>query len=366
MKMEEEVKTGELIKHTIYTFDNYLNNKKEGNIYDVTERLRETLRFKNHKFNTPDIISFVSLFAENTIGELFGETEDVPEYILGLTILNKRWKFNNEVISSLHNIFEHEENQRNIIFSNFMLLVNEVSQYSKQLSRTVDYGQKLYNLIRMEFLVKRPIVKRIEFEKDIKKCLSPLAGGESKKLDYFLDKAYKLFDSFYTELNVDNPDSTYICSNCNYIKNEEMSNKYHYFCGDSSVVRYSNKFKDKARRYIVKKEVYEFYTQPGLIERDTYEALKHSKYKVNLYPDIEKSGDIEVVLNNKSYYLDAKTTKDNVVDLSKELEKVKYKNRIIVLPDNKYFYIKEFLLKENPDLKVFNIEDLLKYFGDIK
>lgn len=359
--MSKQLTKGELIKHTIYEFDSFLNNKKEGNIYDITEKLRETLRFENSVFNTTNTINFISLFAEKTIGELFGETNEVPQHLLELTILNKKWKFNNDVILSLYNIYEYEENQRNILFNDFMLLVNEISQYSKQLKRTKDYGQEIYNLIRMEFLIKKPIVTRDEFDKAIQKCLRPLVGGEANKIEYFKNKAKKLFDNFYEKLNTENPDILYICNNCNYIRYEDMPRKYHYFCGNDTVTKYSAKFKDNSIRYIVKKEVYEFYTQPGLLERDIYETLKRYKYGVNLYPDIEKSGDIEVILNDRSYYIDAKTTKDNVVELAKELEKLKYKNRIIVLTDNNYVYIKEFLTKENPNLKVFNIEELIEF-----
>lgn len=345
------------INHTIRAFDNYLNDRDKCNISSVTERLRETLRFKYPNFNTSSTLDFVKMFSEQTIRELFGECDDFSDEVMNLTILDKKWRFNKKVISALYGNYEFEELKRAELFSDLMSIISELSNYTRGKE---NYGQKLYNLIRMEFLIRKPITTRMEYEKAIDKALR-LIKADDKKVKYFKVKLKSLFDSFYIEIE-ENTDLLYVCKKCGYLKDRYMSDKYHYFCDDEIVVKFTDKHKGVAKRYVVKKDVYQYYTQPGLLEKDIYDMLKKAGFKVKLYPGIEKYGDVEVILDDKSYYIDAKTTrKINTEDLAKELEKNKYKDRFILLPDKRYEIIEDYLLADNPNLKIFNKESLISY-----
>ena len=145
-----------------------------------------------------------------------------------------------------------------------------------------------------------------------------------------------------------------------------MSDKFHYFCGDEIVSKFNKKHKEKTKYYVVKSNVYEFYTQPGLIEKEAYKKLVEATFEVVLYPGIEKYGDLEVVIKNKSYFIDAKTTRINPYSLSQELLKPKYRDRIILLPDKKYEDVKDCLLANNSSLKIFNVSELIEYLKKIE
>ena len=358
----ENIEKDVLIKNVIDRFDNYLNNKDEDlSIISITDQLREELRFEYPVFNTQTIKDFIRLFKDKTIKELFGDCEDIPKSIMNLTILDKKFRFNHELTKEIYENYGYEENRRIEIFAELMDLIAEISEYSTVKS---DYAQKLYNLIRMDFLISSPITTKAKFNKSVERVLG-VAGCESGKNKYFKDKAKKLFDKFYVEVTA-KKENLYICNTCNYLKSERLSSRLHYFCVNEAVERFNDVHTASSVYYVVKSDVYEYYTQPGLLEKTIYDVLVANGFRVELYPGIEKFGDIKVCVNDKVYFIDAKTTRTNPKSLAEELMKAKYINRLIVLPNRNYKYNKEFLHSNGVSLSIFNVNELLEFLNKQK
>jgi hypothetical protein len=151
-----------------------------------------------------------------------------------------------------------------------------------------------------------------------------------------------------------------VCNVCGYIKDTRVS---HNLC--------NGKYEDKLLKngvLIARQAIYNDIIKPGLFEKSCFEKIVTEGFKAIIFPEIEKEGDILVIINDKNYFLDMKAY-NKPEDLSKELlenintdkVKEKYKNRWIIVPNLYYVEQKEYigsLLNRNGS-RIYNIDDLI-------
>ena len=271
------------------------------------------------------------------------------EELLKLSILNFDYEIREEWIR-----FIFKTNSESISEKRFKKLIKLCKEINEVEGNNL--GLRCYIYFRMDTLIRRPILTINEFRNGLAECLLD-------KFTKYLERFIELFKEFYvieSNFNELNYDKSKICSNCNYFFSQLDE---HTFCK-------CNKFTHKELSmgiYVLKREVYKDYTKPGLIERDAFDTLKKEGFTVELYPNIEKDGDLKVILGNENIYIDCKSSK-SAENLWEEIKKEKYMERIILVPDlyyleqKKYIEIKSNEEKENAfKVKIFNLDDLVNY-----
>lgn len=271
------------------------------------------------------------------------------EELLNLSVLNFNYEIREEWIK-----FIFKTNSENISEKRFKKLIKLCKEINEVEGNNL--GLRCYIYFRMDTLIRRPIVTINEFRNGLAECLVD-------KFTKYLERFIELFKEFYvieSNFNELNYDKSKICSNCNYFFSELDE---HTFCK-------CNKFTHKELSigvYVLKREVYKDYTKPGLIERDSLDRLKKEGFTVELYPNIEKDGDLKVILGNKDIYIDCKSSK-SAENLWEEIKKEKYIDRIILVPDLYYLEQKKYIeIKSNEKygnafkVEIFNLDDLVNY-----
>lgn len=257
-------------------------------------------------------------------------------------------------VTILDSEYNLRQEWRNYLFKNtgekflkkrFSKLINLCLEIEKNEGNNL--GHKCYIFFRMDILIRNPIITISKFKDDLAEILMG-------KFFIYKDRFIELFKEFYEKVKAKAKYN--ICTNCGYL---EETNRNHVFCKN-------NKFKEKElgdNDWIIRESVYRDYTSVGIIERDVFDRLKEEEFKVTLYPEIEKEGDLKVIIKNKEIFIDCKSYVD-VIDLVEELKIDKYKNRVIVVPDIYYKDQKEYVKSELPNYlsrKFLNLDSLVKY-----
>lgn len=325
----------------IYLFEEKRNISR---LYLDFQRVKNQFLCFNDCFKLTDFIQKLSELPVKHLG-IEENNGYIQEKLLLISLIDEYYKLRPEWINYLFgNTGEVFLNKR---FTKLIKLCLEIEEVEGN-----NLGLESYIFFRMDILIRRPIITISEF----KDGLAIVLKG---KFNTYREKFIGLFKEFYEQLKYKGEYN--VCLNCGYL---ESSNYKHIFCK-------SSKFKKEeldTKKWIIKESVYKNYTSVGLIERDTFDKLKSEEFDVQLYPQIEKEGDLKVVVANKTFYIDCKSY-SNVVELAETLKEEKYDNRLIVVPDIYYQEQKEYidvLIKEkhiSSSLKgrFFNLQMLTDY-----
>lgn len=327
---------------------------EEGNNQNI-RKLYLNFQLASDKFKCFEECTYLSDFVEKLTvktGEDFNVDNSLGflnEELLKLSILDFDYKIREEWIK-----FVFKTNSENISEKRFKKLIKLCKEINEVEGNNL--GLKCYIYFRMDTLIRRPIVTINDFRNGLAECLVD-------KFTKYLERFIELFKEFYvieSNFNELNYDKSKVCSNCNYFFSELEE---HIFCKH-------NKFTYKELNmgvYVLKREVYNDYTKPGIIERDSFDRLKKEGFTVELYPNIEKDGDLKVILENKNIYIDCKSSK-SAENLWEEIKKEKYIDRIIVVPDLYYLELKKYIeIKSNEKygdtfkIEILNLDDLVNY-----
>lgn len=308
-------------------------------LYLDLQRARNEFRCFNDCFKLTDFVRKLAIISPTDFG-IENNSVYINKGIYSLSILDSEYNLRDE--------------WRNYLFKNtgekflkkrFIKLINLCLEIEKNEGK--DLGLKCYIFFRMDTVIRNPITSIMKFKNELAILLKD-------KFNLYKERFIELFKDFYERVKIK---AKYkICNKCGYLDN---SNINHIFCK-------KNKFKEVELGFddwIIKESIYKDYTSVGLIERDVFDELKKEDFKVILYPNIEKEGDLKVIINNKDIFIDCKSY-SNAIDLVEEIKKNKYLNRVIVVPDIYYEEHKEYIKAElSNDLsrKFFSIDSLIKY-----
>lgn len=308
-------------------------------LYLDLQRARNQFICFNDCFQLTDFIRKLAIISPADFG-IQNDSGYINKGIYSLSILDSEYNLRDE--------------WRNYLFKNtgekflkkrFSKLINLCLEIEKKEENNL--GLKCYIFFRMDTVIRNPITSIIKFKEELAVLLQD-------KFEVYKDRFIELFKEFYEKVKAKGKYK--VCNNCGYW--DDTSNK-HVFCKE-------NKFKEielGSNDWIIKESVYKDYTSVGLIERDVFDRLKKEGFEVILYPDIEREGDLKVIIYNKQIFIDCKSYSD-ITDLVDEIKRDKYLDRVIVVPDIYYKEHKEYIEAELPNYlsrKFLNIDNLIKY-----
>lgn len=279
-----------LLRRILTGFDHY---KKKLEITDDLRRIFEEIRLKSlsRKKGKPilSFSDFMYTYATLPLKKLipFDNTKDEEiRYYHHCVLTNHVGEINDEIKHFLedHNSLEDMQQKEWIQVLDYL--------HNKD-KRSIEVRQRDYNLIRVENLTRKPFMKENEYIDLIRKLIDQLT------LLNFIKNAYVDY-----ELR-----EAVICSNCQYPMEQLPSGRYqcvgNHFCKHFSPI--STKINTRKTKYkMLHKGFYLYTTLPGLYELKVEEELKAKGYQVIRHPNLERSGDLKVVLRRRSVYLDCK------------------------------------------------------------
>jgi hypothetical protein len=289
--------------------------------------------------NCGDFVQFIDFLNTTPISQY--HIDNLEEYFskeeMELTLLDNY---------KLHHVFENRfdalksrsEDRFNIFYS---------------LCNNHKHGQEIYNKTR-DFIANNGFITKDEIDN----ILFDMPYDEMNK--EARDGVKKFLKRNYSHPILQQQTVT-TCKRCGYLVGDSTEKfKIHRFCQDSGI----EKRILPAGTLIADDLAYKSIIRPNIFENEIREALDKNKIEYEIYPSLEKMGDIKIIVNENIYYLDAKCYED-VSELAKELEsREHYKSRIIVVPER--VYLAQYDILQPMGYLVHSIETLLRFLKEVR
>lgn len=219
-------------------------------------------------------------------------------------------------------------------------------------------ADELYRITRA-FIIENPIIEDAENLRYI------FIDTKTKIQSSYRKMALEYIRDSYDILKT--PRNFKVCSTCGYVKNIDGKILTHRLCNPT----YAEKLLPQGT-LILKPEIFNAITNPGRFEFEVYNALLNAGFDSIIFPEIERNGDIYVIINGDGLYLDMKAY-NYAESLYSELVndngylKEKYRNRWIIVPDLYYQEQLEFIgsILRSGGSRFYNIKDLIKKLNKI-
>lgn len=326
-------------KDVLMEFITFIKNESVGTNMNY-KKIDILYEYKYKLFENCTLIDFIDKLCSLPVSEYIEGIESIQEPLLDEECcLNDTW-------SKWHtDIFDTPSKKQDERFEKF-----RQECFKIQIKDPIQ-ADELYRTTR-KFIIENPILKdaqEIQFA-----FMGTKVNYSNKKIaiDYIKD-CY----------NMVSKDTDYlVCSECGYVKDLEGIEIVHRLC---NIPRFEEATL-KRGTLVAKSMIYSSIIRPGRFEIKIFKALLEAGIEVRLFPDIEVDGDIEILINNQTIYLDMKAYYRNY-DLKKEILnqhgylKDKYKNRWIIVPDEYYLDQKRELqnIINSGNSRIYNKDDLI-------
>ncbi|SDX93078.1 hypothetical protein [Thermoactinomyces sp. DSM 45892] len=297
-----------LLRRILKAFDHFINTREVTDeltsvFYEINELSfdRSIKEKRIYKFS-----EFMRLYSVNPLKDLIPfdttKSEEIKSY-RDSTIITEKGEINEDLIHYLTDYSSEED----VYQKEWVPILNYLRREDQ---RDLQERQNDYDRIRIGLMTKQPFIQSTKFLKEVTKNFA-----HSPRLMSFIEDAYTDYLG----------DTAILCPRCKYPMEKLPFERYqcvgHFMCQHYNEYSSPNLIVNtrNTEYKILKKGFYIFTTLPSMFELQVEKMLNKKGYQTKRHPNLEANGDIEVLLPDRSVYLDCKTHQ-NAFKLMKKLE----------------------------------------------